>query len=255
MKARALGLAVTLAWTFGLRAQQSELDQEPAFGTTVVLPAGLHGTIYALAKETYVLPDFDHDDIGRIGDIWANALNVPPRHWHAGFPGLSNRFEWFAIDYNGRFWVETPGRYTFALLSDDGSRLYIDGTPVIDDDCRHPPEVRTAAVALEGGGHTIRVSYFQGPRDCLALVLAVAVAGGQWRVFDVRDFTPPSNPQDWRFPEKSKMAIVPVTPQEASLTASRLLDVLGGSDARERNAIKTSPGRGCFWDPTVTCAP
>ena len=67
---------------------------------------------------------------------------------------------------SGHFWIaHRPGRYTFALLSDDGSRLFLDDTPVIDNDCQHPPDLRMAAVQLEGGGHRMRVSYFQGPRE------------------------------------------------------------------------------------------
>ncbi len=55
-----------------------------------------------------------------------------------GFPGIDNRFEWFAIDYTGNFWIARGGKYKFALNSDDGSKLYIDDTLVIDNDGQHP---------------------------------------------------------------------------------------------------------------------
>ena len=102
-----------------LFAQQTVAD----FGTTVVIPAGLRGSVYLIPKNTTVLPDFERDDIQRVGEVWTNELNIPPRHWRSGFPGLTDRFEWFGIDYKGRFWIANPGRYTFALLSDDGSTL------------------------------------------------------------------------------------------------------------------------------------
>jgi len=167
-----------------------ETSDEPSssaiFGTTAVIPGGLRGSVYLIPKNTTVLPDFELDRVRRVGEVWANELNVPPRHWRLGFPGLTKRFEWFAIDYTGRFWIAQPGRYVFALLSDDGSRLFLDGVPVIDNDCQHPPDLRIAAVQLGGGGHRIRVSYFQGPRDCLALMLAVAGPDHQWKIFDPR---------------------------------------------------------------------
>jgi len=201
-------------------AQQpaTDIPSTPSFGTTVVIPAGLHGSLYTIPESTTVLPDFEHDPIQRIGEVWTDTLEIPPRHWHSGFPGLTDRFEWFAIDYTGSFWIEQPGRYTFALISDDGSRLSIDETPIIDNDCLHSTDLRVAAVELEGGGHRIRVSYFQGPRDCLALILAIAGPDHQWKPFNTRDFKPPSNPEDWHFPAAGSITVVPTTPQEAALS-------------------------------------
>ncbi len=238
---------------------QEEPDQSttaaPSFGTTVVQPGGLHGTVYFIPKDTTVLPDFERDEVQRIGEIWTDALGILPRHWRSGFPGLTERFEWFAIDYDGRFWIEQPGRYTFALISDDGSRLFLDGTPVIDNDCQHPPDIRIAAVKLEGGVHRIRVSYFQGPRDCLALVLAIAGPDRHWRLFSTKEFKPPSNPEDWRYPAANSVTIVPATPSEASLSMDHLFGQLGDSDSSENFALRSPTGKGCrFAAPVRSCS-
>ena len=37
---------------------------------------------------------------------------------------------------------------TFYTSSDDGSRLWIDGTPVVDNDGIHPPIERSGSIAL-----------------------------------------------------------------------------------------------------------
>lgn len=97
-------------------APEGPLSTGAAFGTTVVIQGGLRGSVYLIPKDTTVLPDFEHDPVKSVGEIWTHVLNVPPRHWRSGFPGLTDRFEWFAIDYTGRFWISRPGRYTFALL-------------------------------------------------------------------------------------------------------------------------------------------
>jgi PA14 domain len=228
-----------LAAMLACAALCAQKNDEPTFGTTVVAAGDLRGTVYFIPKDTKVLPDFNSDRVHRVGEIWTQMLNVPPRHWRVGFPGLTDRFEWFAIDYTGRFWISKPGRYTFALLSDDGSRLFIDNTPVIDDDCQHAPDLRIAAVKLDGGGHQIRVSYFQGPRDCLALILAVAGPDRQWRVFDTRDFKPPTDPSAWHYSETNSATIVPVTPQEASLSIRELMRRLIAADPRrDREALR-----------------
>jgi hypothetical protein len=223
----------------------------PTFGTTVVLPAGLRGTVYLIPKDTAVLPDFERDAVQRVGEIWTETLNIPPRHWRSGFPGLTKRFEWFAINYDGRFWIDKPGRYTFALISDDGSRLFLDDTPVIDNDCQHPPDLRISAVKLEGGGHRIRASYFQGPRDCLALVLAIAGPDQHWRVFSTKEFKPPPNPEDWQYPAANSVTIVPTTPEEASLTIDQLFQQLEIADPNEKVAVRSNARGGCSFVPPV----
>src|SRR5260370_13696890 len=137
-----------------------------------------------------------------VGSIYTSSLNVPPSNFKQGFPGVTKRYEWFAIDYNGKFWIEKPGKYIFGLISDDGSQLFIDGALKVDNDGVHLPKEVTAAVKLKGGIHTIRVSYFQGPcrsDPCLALQLGVKVTGAPWKLFTTDDFRPPPNPKDWKF--------------------------------------------------------
>lgn len=167
----------------------------PTFGTTVVVPGGLRGEIYNLPDPTYNLPNFEK--LKPVGAIYTSELDIPPRDFAEGFPGVTDRIEWFAIDYKGKFWVDQPGSYRFFLKSDDGSRLYIDDKLVIDNDGIHATEIVFGGVRLSFGIHTIRVSYFQGPRYALALILAVARPGGPWRVFNTNEFKPPPNPDDW----------------------------------------------------------
>jgi hypothetical protein len=82
------------------------------FGTTVVIPSGLLGNIYYLPRNTATLADLPH--LHPKGTIYTTSLNVPPQDFLIGFPGITQRFEWFAIDYSGKFWIETPGLYGFA---------------------------------------------------------------------------------------------------------------------------------------------
>jgi PA14 domain len=256
MAHRALCSIAAITLVGGVSAQEAgnqPASHLPTFGTTVVVSGGLCGTVYFIPKNTTVLPDFERDQVQRVGEVWTDALNIPPRHWRLGFPGLTERFEWFAIDYNGRFWIDEPGRYTFALLSDDGSRLFLDDIPVIDNDCQHPPDLRIAAVKLEGGGHQIRVSYFQGPRDCLALMLAIAGPDRRWRVFSTKEFKPPSNPEDWHYPAANSITIVPATPDEASVTIDDLFRKLTDTDPNEKFVINPLARKGCLAQPIRSC--
>jgi PA14 domain len=184
---------LALVFCVALRAD----DQEPVakFGTTVVLSSGLCGLVYHIRQNTDKLPNFRR--MKPVGTIYTTSLNIPAQDFQQGFPGVTTRFEWFAIDYSGKFWIEKPAAYEFALTSDDGSKLYIDDEPVVDNDGVHPAEEKTGSVDLSHGVHRIRVSYFQGPRFHLALVLKVAGPGEKLRIFSTDEFKPPPNPESW----------------------------------------------------------
>jgi len=179
-------------------------EQEPVatFGTTVIIPSGLRGSVYHIPHNTTQVPNFQK--MKAVGAIYTSSLNIPPQDFKQGFPGVTNRFEWFAIDYSGRFWVDDPGKYNFSLLSDDGGWLYIDDQLIIDNGGLHTPEEKTGSVELSGGIHRIRVAYFQGPKWQVALVLKVAGPGEQLRIFSTDEFRPPPNPELWRYPEVKK---------------------------------------------------
>jgi hypothetical protein len=194
----ALILAV-IASVSPLAAQE---EPTPVFGTTVVIPSGLRGLVYHIKRNRTELPDFEK--LNPAGPpIYTSSLNLPPQNFLEGFPGVTKRNEWFAIDYTGKFWIADPGTYRFSLLSDDGSKLYIDDQIIIDNDGVHAPLEKIGMADLEGGLHRMRLSYFQGPRFQIALVLKVAGPGQKSRVFSTDEFKPPPDPGQWRFPEKT----------------------------------------------------
>lgn len=183
-----------MATALPLLAQESQESQEPrvTFGITVVIPSALQGHIYNIRHNTKKLPNFRK--MKPVGVIYTTSLNIPPQDFQQGFPGVTTRFEWFAIDYNGRFWAEKEGDYGFSLNSDDGANLYIDGELVIDNDGQHPPRERVGAAHLIRGVHEIRVPYFQGPRYHVALVLKIAPPGEELRIFNTDEMKPPPSP-------------------------------------------------------------
>ena len=187
-----LWLAAALSVGFG-RPQE-----KPAytFGTTVVDSSGFEGRVYNLEPNAQKLPKFSR--MQPVGSVYTNSLNVWPQNFAEGFPNITERFEWFAIQYTGKFWIEKDGRYRFSLLSDDGARLEVNNKLVIDNDGVHGAAAVSASATLTRGVHEIRVEYFQGPRFTVALVLAVGPPGEPWRVFDMKDFRPPQDPAQWQ---------------------------------------------------------
>src|SRR5579883_1925656 len=118
--ARAVAVAIAGWVAVGLCGAQTGVAPEPpraTFGVTVVDTTGLEGKVYHIKHGAARLPNFQK--MKPRGSIYTTELNIPPRHWLEGFPGVTKRFEWFAIDYSGRFWTKDPGVFRFALVSDD----------------------------------------------------------------------------------------------------------------------------------------
>ena len=178
------------------------------FGTTVVIPGGLTGKIYHIPASSMGLPKFEK--LESVGTVYAKGLYIPPRDFTDGFPGITDRIEWFALDFTGRFYVNNPGRYRFSLCSDDGSKLYLDGKAAIDNDGTHPTICKEGSIQLSGGIHAIRLSYFQGPRYHLSLMLAVAgPADKAFRPFNTDEFKAPANPDDWKYGSPDALTLPP----------------------------------------------
>lgn len=156
------------------------------FGTKEKAEVSMEGKIYFLPEKATQLPDFS--TLQSVGSIWASEWNITPRSFTNGFPGVTDRFEWFALDYRGSIYAPKDGEYLFELGSDDGSKLYIDDKVIIDFDKVHGYGTRKGKVTLTKGDHAFRLSYFQGPRVTIALRLLVTQPGGRHVVFRLQDF-------------------------------------------------------------------
>lgn len=92
--------------------------------------------------------------------------------------GLADRFISHAL---ANLNIATAGSYDFRLISDDGSRLVIDGEEVIDHDGLHGETAKDGAVTLSEGYHDLRVEHFEdGGGEVLRL---------QWRPPGAADFS------------------------------------------------------------------
>ena len=67
----------------------------------------------------------------------------------------------FSVRYTGFIEIETQGDYTFYTTSDDGSKLYIDGIQVVNNDGYHSENVESGQISLSAGYHSIKVLFFQ----------------------------------------------------------------------------------------------
>ncbi|MGB1926572.1 MAG: family 16 glycoside hydrolase, partial [Rubripirellula sp.] len=74
---------------------------------------------------------------------------------------VGKRDESVILRFDGFLPISRAGKYAFRLSSDDGSRLFIDGKQIIDNDGVHPNTGKEASVNLTVGIHEFRVDYFE----------------------------------------------------------------------------------------------
>lgn len=109
-----------------------------------------------------VLPDF-------------NALTAIKSGTTANFDlSVRNRDDNFGMSFTGFVDVPTDGTYTFYTSSDDGSKLFIGTTEVVNNDGLHAAQERSGSIGLKAGKHALRVVFFEAAGG---EVLSVSYAG------------------------------------------------------------------------------
>ena len=69
--------------------------------------------------------------------------------------------DFFGFRFTARLQIDTAGDYTFYTNSDDGSRLYVNGVQVVDNDGLHGPRERSGVITLTEGMHELVVTFFE----------------------------------------------------------------------------------------------
>jgi beta-glucosidase len=142
LKARA-GTAATVTYAQGVADPNGDLIDPGYFG------GGLTGQFYNGTGMSGA-PILTRTD-PTVNFLWGGgspAAGVPAANWSA--------------KWTGTLTPPTTGTYTFALNSDDGSRLIINGQTVVDNWFDQPPTTRTGTIPLTAGQPvSIEVDYFQ----------------------------------------------------------------------------------------------
>lgn len=185
-------VAVALLAACGAPQQVRAPDAAPgaghktAFGSTAKLrPEALRGDIYEVPDATERLPDFAA--LKSTGAVYAERFDVPRREFTEGFPGVTARFEWFALRFAGTWTPKTAGTWKFRLSSDDGAKLFVDGTLVVDNDGVHAEAWQEGQIELTAAPHSVELQYFQGPATEIALQLFATPPGGSEHIWSIDD--------------------------------------------------------------------
>jgi len=86
---------------------------------------------------------------------------ITPNAQNADHLAIRTVLERYVIRWTGAIEIPTTGNYTFFTKSDDGSRLYIDGVLVVNNDGLHAASEVSGTRHLTAGCHSIEIQFFE----------------------------------------------------------------------------------------------
>ncbi|HWP45624.1 MAG TPA: PA14 domain-containing protein [Candidatus Limnocylindrales bacterium] len=157
------------------------------------IPHGLEGKYYAN-------PNWEGDPefVALDPEISQDVL----RERQTRFPGNQ-----FSIEWRGFIAIQETGEYSFATQSDDGSSLYINDRPVVDNGGVHGLKMARGQISVKAGIYPIRIRYFQVGGN-YGLVLLWARGDQSLEPLPSSFLLPPSvRPRDYLFKQRLDAAI------------------------------------------------
>lgn len=151
-------------------------EERPAQDDPGVLKAGVCAEYYNFGKEIKKFPaDMLAGQTPQVCRV-DTQINFESKDGF-GFRDLPWK-EHFVAVWTGVLRVPADGKVTFYLKSDDGSKLFLDGKVLIDNDGTHRMDEDGKAVDLTAGDHEFRIEYFQN-KDKAGCVLSWKREGGE----------------------------------------------------------------------------
>ena len=153
--------APSTAYFYRVRATNTAGDSansNTASATTPGVLAGLAAEFFDFTSSLSLIPDLTSrtPDVARVDTL----INYPSTT--SAWSGLSSQFaDTFASRHTGYVKITTAGDYTFYLNSDDGSKMWLDGLLVINNDGLHAMIEVSAMRTLAAGYHSLRVEFFE----------------------------------------------------------------------------------------------
>ncbi|MGB3778872.1 MAG: fibronectin type III domain-containing protein, partial [Tunicatimonas sp.] len=147
------GLAAETVYSFTVKAKDEAGNVSPASNqvTAATVNTGLFYSYY------------HHSGLSTVDDIERRSeLIKTGRAENIDYDDIREQGDNFAIIFEGFLTVPTNGNYTFFLSSDDGSKLYIDGQLVVNNDGNHGCQERNGSLQLTEGTYPIEVRFYQG---------------------------------------------------------------------------------------------
>ncbi|HMQ06324.1 MAG TPA: DUF1080 domain-containing protein [Saprospiraceae bacterium] len=116
---------------------------------------GLLVDIYDQRRTIQTFTDVSYRGTPRFAGILPNLANLSG----GDFVDLD---DFFALRARGFLKVDREGEYAFRIWSDDGSRVFLNDTLILDNDGMHGTAFKEVSIRLVKGYYPVQVEYFQG---------------------------------------------------------------------------------------------
>ena len=147
-------------------------SDDEIYGDTATLPAGASGAPGNATGDPWRFEYYDLDPSGSPSNLADAGFTANDGRDNTATPTTTGTtasitptdFDTandFALKFTTELYVEEGGSYTFTTTSDDGSKLFVNGEEVVDNDGEHGDETETGTIDLPPGLHTIEVIYFE----------------------------------------------------------------------------------------------
>ncbi len=141
------------------------------YGDTAALPSAPDGT-GGSSEDPWVYEYYDLDPAGEPANLAAAGFTLNGGRDHADTPtatGVASSItptdydtaDDFALKFSSELTVTTGGTYTFSTSSDDGSKVFINGVEVVDNDGLHGTATASGSITLPPGEHLVEIIYFE----------------------------------------------------------------------------------------------
>jgi hypothetical protein len=115
-----------------------------------------------------------------LGDPHLHTAGAVDFKWMGRRPRIDLGPDNFSARWDSCLELDTARIVDFTLGSDDGSRLFIDGEPIIDLWSEHGFQERTAEQDMKPGRHALRVDYYQAVGDAEVHLQAISPKESAW---------------------------------------------------------------------------
>jgi len=115
-----------------------------------------------LIEEVYYFPQGSRMPTlnGRNPSKFRRVDSVSYRKTNSPFPGFTSKDN-FAVRWSGFLIITSGGVYRFSIVSDDGSKLYIDNKYIINNDGTHGMRSKQANYRCNKGQHYLKMEMFE----------------------------------------------------------------------------------------------
>lgn len=154
----------------------------PGAAVTFAVGARLTGDVPAIAPNDLYLPNdttgahgvsaeyFDNKELKGEPKLRRVDANIEFR-WGGEAPAAGFGKDNFSVRWRSKLRPQISGTYELTASSDDGIRVFLNGTKVIDHWSDHAVEARMASVPLQAGvSYDITVEYYENGGDAVALL-------------------------------------------------------------------------------------